>query len=302
VIDLATAAPLVLPEAEHLQWDMLSLLQSHQEEVSLDTAAEIVAALVSMLGSGEDGLPDGLPTEEAPQGNGQHNQGMAGTLSIGGAQMLLPLAQVRLLAPLPRPSSLRVFTSFGEDTEPSFIFGNQGAIIGPDTDVPLPGYGQQPLHADVEIACIIGQQGRDIAYDEAAEMIAGYMLAIEWRAWETRLEERWSSSKQARDYVTSLGPWLVTPDELEIYTEDDGHLSLTIQAQVNSKMVLRENTSLMRYSFAAMIAYASQDVTLYPGDVFLSGRIHLDAGAALQPGDVVELEATGLGLLRNRII
>jgi fumarylacetoacetate (FAA) hydrolase len=67
-------------------------------------------------------------------------------------------------------------------------------------------------------------------------------------------------------------------------------------------MVLRENTSLMRYSFAAMIAYASQDVTLYPGDVFLSGRIHLDAGTALQPGDLVELEATGLGLLRNRII
>ncbi len=317
VLDLAAAAPLVFEETEHLRWDMLSLLQGaevSEESSSLDAAAEIAAAVVDLLGTG------GGFSEEM-SGNGSTDQGATGNLSIGGVEMLLPLEQVRMLPPLPRPGSLRLFEvpewGITEDYSitqeartklpqawypfPAFAFGNHGAIYGPDAEIFFPA--SRELRYELEIACIIGRTGQDIAPQDAASYIAGYTIANDWVAYDTLAEERslGTGAAKARDFATSLGPWLATPDELELYAEDDGRLNLTMVARVNSIERSRDNFGRIYYTFADMIAYASRDTTIYPGDVLCSGGL-IGYGPPLEHGDRVELEVTALGILRNRIV
>jgi fumarylacetoacetate (FAA) hydrolase len=320
VIDLAAAAPLVLPEAEGLRWDMLSLLRGNQDDVNLESAADIVAAIVDMLGDSSE------TSDTAGDGNGARNQGTTGNLMLGGVEMLLPLEQVRLLAPLPHPTSLRCFEAFeahaaaafrfaGQELPgvwyrgPAFAFSNHGAIVGPDAPIVLETGGT--LDYELELGCIIGRQGRDIAPDEAAHYIAGYTIVNDWSNREIQAESGplgWGAAK-ARDFATSLGPWLVTPDELDMYN-DDGNLLLTMQARVNHIERSRGNFTTAHYPFAEMIAAASRAATLYPGDVLCSGAVGGGSlleqtggyGPWLEPGDVVELEITGLGILRNQIV
>lgn len=300
VVDLAAGAPLVFEDAEQMRWDMLSILQggeSLEESSSLDAAADILAAVVDMLGDSADELAAGA----ALPGNGSHNAGLAGNVSIGGVEMLLPLAQVRLLAPLPRPASLRLFAAFADVALPAFAFGNHGAIYGPDAAVPMPQ--AETLAYGLELGCVIGRTGRDIAPDEALDYIAGYTIINNWTARDAFADDEAGgfADAKASDFATSMGPWLVTPDELELYTEDDGHLNLVMLARVNRVEHLRDTASRMRFPFAQMIAYASRDATLYPGDVLCSGA---PPGAAypLSPGDSLELEITGLGVLRSQIV
>jgi fumarylacetoacetate (FAA) hydrolase len=319
VIDLAVAAPLVFEDTEDLRWDLLSVLQADQDLVSLDGAAEIVAAVTQIVG--------GPPPEPALDRNGARDDGLAGGLSIGGANMILPLDQVRLLAPLPRPASLRDFYTFeqhvatarrqcGQDVPaewyrfPAFYFSNHGAIYGPDAAVPMPR--TEALDYELELACVIGRAGRDIAVEEAADYIAGYMIMNDWSARDLQADERsiGLGPAKAKDFATSLGPWLVTPDELEIYAGEDGRLSLTMLARVNAVERSRGSAASMYYSFAELIAHASRDATLYPGDVLGSGTVGGGClleltdgyGPWLERGDLVELEITGLGVLRNTIV
>jgi fumarylacetoacetate (FAA) hydrolase len=237
------------------------------------------------------------------QGNGHHNHGTTGNVLIGGVEMLLPLDQVRLLAPLPRPASLRLFEAFARTRVPTFFFGNHSAIYGPDEAVPLPAYGSDDLYYALEIGCVIGRTGRDIAPDEAADYIAGYTIVNNWQTFDPDSDTARTGIPDAKafDFATSLGPWLVTPDELEIYTEDDGHLSLSMVTRVNSIDRARSNMILAHHTFATLIAYASRDATLYPGDVLCSGKAETSGLMPLERGDVVELEVTGLGILSNQI-
>jgi fumarylacetoacetate (FAA) hydrolase len=159
---------------------------------------------------------------------------------------------------------------------------------------------------------VIGREGRGIHPDDAELYIAGYMIMNDWSARDVQAEERpiGLGPAKAKDFATSLGPWLVTPDELELYTDDDGRLSLTMVARVNGVERSRGNAASMRFSFAEMIAHASRDATLYPGDVLGSGTVgggcllELTGGYGpwLERDDVVELEITGLGVLRNTIV
>jgi fumarylacetoacetate (FAA) hydrolase len=220
--------------------------------------------------------------------------------------MLLPLEQVRLLAPLPRPASLRLFAALdtpGPQRErlPFFAFGNHGAVYGPEAHIPIPQ--TEGLHYGLALACVIGYTGRDIAVDEAQSYIAGYMLVNDWRTLDTDDAPRTSDSAKTHDFATSFGPWLVTPDELEIYADDDGHLNLTMIARVNHIERWRDISSRMQHTFAEMIAHASRDATLYPGDVLSSGAANpISSANWLDRGDLVELEITGLGMLRNLIV
>jgi fumarylacetoacetate (FAA) hydrolase len=322
IIDLAAAAPLVLAEAEGLRWDMRSLLRGDQDDVNLEGAADIVAAVVDMLGDGEAYEMDGTHGD----GNGARNQGTTGNLLLGGVEMLLPLEQVRLLAPLPRPASLRCFEAFEEHIAavfrqsaqalpaawyrfPAFAFGNHGAILGPDAPLALPD--GSALDYELELGCIIGREGRDIAPEAAADYIAGYTIVNDWSDRELQAEAGplGLGAARARAFATSLGPWLVTPDELDMYN-DDGRLLLTMQARVNHIERSRGNFTAAHYSVAEMIAAASRAATLYPGDVLCSGAVGGGSlleqtggyGPWLEPGDVVELEITGLGILRNQIV
>ncbi|MBX0330110.1 fumarylacetoacetate hydrolase family protein [Oscillochloris sp. ZM17-4] len=304
VVDLAAAAALVIEDAESLRWDMLSLLRGDQDEVNLDTAADIVASVAQFAGDE-----------------------MSGGLQIGGAAMLLPLAQVRLQAPLPRPSSLRDFYVFEQHVAtaraqrgqkvpeewyriPAFYFSNHGAIYGPDDAISMPE--TEALDYELELACVIGRQGRNIHPDDAELFIAGYTIMNDWSARDIQGQEMriGLGPAKGKDFATSLGPWIVTPDELEIYADDDGRLSLTMTARVNGVERSRGNAASMYYRFADMIAHASRDATLYPGDVLGSGTVgsgcllELTAGYGpwLERGDDVELEITGLGTLRSTVV
>jgi fumarylacetoacetate (FAA) hydrolase len=296
VVDLAAAAPLVLAEAEGLRWDMLSLLQGDQEGVTLDDAADMSAAVLDALGSTTESALAPLAD------NGSQNTGPTGNISLGGVEMLLPLQQVRLLAPLPRPASLRLFAVLAERRTPfpAFVFGNHAAIVGPDElIVPPP---SDDLCYGLGVACVLGRAGRDIAVDDAAAYIAGYTIMNDWYARDIAAYAATLglSTARAHDFATTLGPWLVTPDELEIYADDDGGFMLSLVARVNGVERSRDSLIRSQYTFAEMIAYASQSTTLFPGDVLFSGAA-ASADAQVVRGDTVELEVTGLGLLRNQL-
>ncbi|MEN9937425.1 MAG: hypothetical protein RLZZ387_4004 [Chloroflexota bacterium] len=314
VIDLSAAAPLVFEDQEDARWDLLDILRGAPDGMGLDGAAEIAAAVLDQLGVAD-------VDELAAIGRG------AGAISIGGAEMLLPLDEVRLLAPLSRPPSLRDFYAFEEHVAtanrqrgrevpvnwysfPVFYFGNAAAIYGPGADVPMPR--TRKLDYELEIACVIGRAGRDIPEEDAEEYIAGFTIMNDWSARDTQRDEMsvGLGPAKGKDFATSLGPWLVTPDELEPYSLGDGRYDLMMTASVNGVERSRGNLRDIYYTFAQMIARASQDANLYPGDVLGSGTVgtgcllELTAGEGpwLEPGDEVELSITGLGTLRNRVI
>ena len=322
VIDLAAAAALVYEGLESQRWELIDILRGAPEGMGLDGATDIAAAVLDQLG-----LESADEFGASPDGDGAHNSGMAGPISIGGVEMLLPLDEVRLVAPLPRPPSLRDFYAFeqhvatanrnrGRDVPPAwyelpvFYFGNHSAIYGPNADVPMPR--TKALDYELEIACIIGRAGRDIGEEDAEEYIAGYTIMNDWSARDIQRDEMsvGLGPAKGKDFATSLGPWLVTPDELEPFALGDGRYNLPMIARVNGVERSRGNFRDIYYTFAQMIERASRDAALYPGDVIGSGTVgsgcllELTAGNGpwLEAGDVVELEIAGLGVLKNQVI
>ncbi len=320
VVDLQAAAPLAFDDTEGQRIDMLRLLEGDDSGLSLDGAAEIVNAVLEQVGGAVDVVRDDLDPDAVD---------LAGSISIGGYDLLLPRSEVRLLAPLPRPRSVRDFFTFeqhvatarkhrGQEvppawyTMPVFYFSNHQAIIGPDDPVRFPR--TERLDYELEVACVIGREGRNIEEDEALDYIAGFTIMNDWSARDIQAQEMsvGLGPAKGKDFATSLGPALVTLDELDEYTNDEGdRWRLEMIARVNGREYSRGNLAAMHYTWAQIIAHASRDVTLYPGDVLGSGTVGGGCileltpeavGGWLEPDDVVELEVTGLGVLRNRIV
>lgn len=315
VVDVAAAAPLAFEQIEDVRWELLDILRGAPDGMGLDGVAEIVAAVLDQLGVGD---ADEL-AESAEQA--------LGAFSIGGSMMLLSVDEVRLLAPLPRPHSLRDFYAFEQHVAsgyrnrgrpippawyeiPVFYFANHAAIYGPDEIIPMPR--TRSLDYELEVACVIGRAGRDIQEEDAGEYIAGLTIMNDWSARDLQSQEMsvGMGPAKGKDFATSLGPWIVTLDELEPYARYDGRYNLTMLARVNGEERSRGNLGDCHYTFGQMIARASQDCTLYPGDVIATGTVGTGClleltdgkGPWLEPEDVVELEVTGLGTLSNRIV
>lgn len=242
----------------------------------------------------------------------------------------VPLKDVILGPPLPRPNSFRDFYAFEAHVKtararrglpmvpqwyhfPVFYFSNAAAFIGPDEPV-RPPQSTACLDYELEIACVIGKGGSDIPVDEADGHIAGFCILNDWSARDLQREEMkvGLGPAKGKDFATSLGPWLVTPDELAdrlLSGAKGDRYDLPMSARVNGKEYSRGNFRDIHYTFAEMIARASADCQLYPGDVIGSGTVGtgciLELGSEDYPwlvaGDVVELEVLGLGLLRNVI-
>jgi fumarylacetoacetate (FAA) hydrolase len=314
VIDLAAAAPLVFEEIGEERWELLDILRGAPDGAGIDGAVEIASAVLDQLGA-ED-IEEFI---ELSAGRG--------TIAIGGVELLLPLDEVRLLAPIPRPPSLRDFYAFEQHVAasmrnrgrsvppawydiPVFYFGNHAAIYGPDDDIPLPR--TRALDYELEVACVIGRAGRDILEEDAEEYIAGFMIMNDWSARDLQREEMsvGLGPAKGKDFATSLGPWLVTPDELLPFALGDGRHDLVMTALVNGEERSRGNLRDLFHPFARMIARASQDANLYPGDVIGSGTVGTGClleltggdGPWLDHGDVVELIVEDLGTLRNRVV
>jgi 2-keto-4-pentenoate hydratase/2-oxohepta-3-ene-1,7-dioic acid hydratase in catechol pathway len=241
------------------------------------------------------------------------------------------LAAVRLRAPIPVPPSVRDFYAFeqhvrtarqrrGLEMEPDwyelpvFYFTNPAAILGPGDDVAIPP-GSSQLDFELEVAAVVGKGGSDLGPGEAERHIAGFMVMNDWSARDLQRREMKLSLGPAKgkDFATSLGPFLVTRDELESARKDRAY-DLAMTASVNGVEYSRASLADLYWSFGEMLAYASRGTRLVPGDVIGSGTcgtgcilelslVHgEEAYPWLRPGDEVVLEVEGLGRLANRVV
>ena len=228
--------------------------------------------------------------------------------------------------PLPAPPSLRDFYAFeahvahafqrrGRPVPPAwyevpvFYFSNPASVIGPEADV-VPPAETEELDFELELACVIGRAGRDIPPGEAERHIAGYTIMNDWSARDIQRQEIsvGLGPAKGKDFATSLGPWLVTPDELAWAMHED-RLDLRMVARVNGDVVAEGRSGTIYWPFPMLIARASATAELRPGDVIGSGTVgngcllelDRDRHPWLVPHDEVELEIEGLGRLRNRI-
>jgi 2-keto-4-pentenoate hydratase/2-oxohepta-3-ene-1,7-dioic acid hydratase in catechol pathway len=226
-------------------------------------------------------------------------------------------ASIRLISPLPTPSSLRDFYGFEEHVKtgfakrgeeipapwyemPVYYKGNARSVIGPGDEVIWPRFTTR-LDFELELACVIGREGRNISLADARDYIAGFMIMNDFSARDIQKKEmmvRLGPAK-GKDFATAFGPELVTLDEIS----DLGDLPCLVR--VNGEVWSQSNAGHSHWSFEQMIAHVSMDETLYPGDVLGSGTVARGCGLELErwiaPGDRVELEIKGLGVLKNRI-
>jgi len=265
-------------------------------------------------------------------------RGAAGLREAGDEVLRAPntvarLDEVRLMAPIPRPPSVRDCLCFLDHMRncqaaigggrtlkdtwyriPAFYFACPSTILGPYDDAPTaPGSAWQDF--ELEIAAVIGTAGKDLSVTEAEQAIIGYTIFNDWSARDLQQLEGQLGIGQAKgkDSGVTLGPYLVTPDELEPYRRD-GKLALEVTALVNDTVIGTGSTGAMDWSFGEVISYASRGVLLRPGDVFGSGTVptctlveHLrltdleSFPGWLRDGDVVTLRVQGLGETRQTV-
>ncbi len=155
---------------------------------------------------------------------------------------------------------------------PAFYFTNPHAIHGPHDDIPVPP-GSAVLDFELEVAAVIGREGRDLTPpSRPGHTIAGYTVLNDWSARDLQSAEMrvGLGPCKGKDTATTLGPYLVTADELEPY-RDAGFLRLALTAEVNGEVVGRDLLSHMSWTFEEMVAYASRGTRVLPGDVLGSG-------------------------------
>jgi 2-keto-4-pentenoate hydratase/2-oxohepta-3-ene-1,7-dioic acid hydratase in catechol pathway len=230
-------------------------------------------------------------------------------------EAILPLADVHLLSPLD-PPLLRDFSAFlahiramtqrmGQTFHddllrvPFYYKGNPSTIIAPEQEVRWPSY-TQVMDYELELGFVIGKPAENLTQLNALEHLFGVTILNDFSARDVQGPEMRTGFGPAKgkDFATALGPWIVTRDELDLE-------GLTMVARVNGEEWSHGSSASMTWSIAELIAYASWGETLQPGELLGSGTVGTGAGAEhgkqLQPGDVVELEVSGIGVLRNCI-
>jgi 2-keto-4-pentenoate hydratase/2-oxohepta-3-ene-1,7-dioic acid hydratase in catechol pathway len=243
-----------------------------------------------------------------------------------------PIAQVRLIAPL-EPASVRDFVAFEEHVEgvsasvdgrsevvpewyeaPTFYFTNPHTILGPGEPVSPPETAR--LDFELEVAVVIGgvegSDGANLTPEAAASHIFGYTIMNDWSARDLQSREmkvRLGPAK-GKDFGTSLGPWIVTADELAPHLDEDGFLAVRAEVYVNDVLIGEDLVSNMGWPFPVLVAYASRNSRVVPGDVLGSGTVGNGgclgelwgrAGTLtpppLAPGDTVRMVVDGIGEL-----
>jgi 2-keto-4-pentenoate hydratase/2-oxohepta-3-ene-1,7-dioic acid hydratase in catechol pathway len=242
----------------------------------------------------------------------------AATSGRNGERLMFGAGDVRLLAPLPRPASMRDFYTFeghvkkgfekrGEPmpeewyTYPVYYKGNHASIIGPGDPVAWPSFTEK-FDYELELAVVIGREGRNIPREKAMEHVAGFTIMNDFSARDMQRAEmkvRLGPAK-GKDFATAIGPVLVTPDEIA------DPYNLRMRARVNGETWSDGNSSSMHHRFDRMIEFASMEETLHPGDLIGSGTVTGGCGLELdrwvKPGDTIELEIEGIGTLANTVV
>ncbi len=273
------------------------------------------ATLVDLLAAGQDATSEAAETARRSPGE------------------VRDVAETVLAAPLPRPPSIRDALGFLDHLRgvlrgvgmagdldpawsqiPAFYFGNAGAIAGPYDPVDIPP-GCRWFDFELEVAAVIGKPGRDIRPEDGESHIAGFTFFCDWSNRNAQLHEMKLAIGQgkSKDMMVTLGPSLVTMDELEQYRVD-GRLAFDVSASVNDSQLTKGSLDQMDWSFGEIIAYVSRGVDLRPGDVIGSGTVpggclmeHIDTPNPaeytgwLKPGDVVSLHSEALGATRQTV-
>jgi 2-keto-4-pentenoate hydratase/2-oxohepta-3-ene-1,7-dioic acid hydratase in catechol pathway len=262
------------------------------------TAGPLPADMLSLIAAGEDGWAQA--------------RDLAARLERGeAADLALPLADTRLQAPLPRPAKNIVCVGLnyadharetGQEVSPYPVFFTKPptTVIGPET--PIPWYPSVSTRIDweAELAVVIGRTGRDIPEEAALQHVFGYTIANDVSARDLqRRHVQWYKGKSL-DGFCPLGPWIVTSDEIP------DPQALGIRLRVNGEPKQDSSTSQMIYPLARLIAVLSAGLTLEAGDLLITGT---PAGVGfvrqppeyLRPGDLVEAEIEGIGVLRNPV-
>ena len=242
------------------------------------------------------------------------------------------VSDVRLLPPV-HPGSFRDFVAFEEHVQgasamspdpaasmqawsrtPTFLFGNPHAMVGAhDPVVPPPD--TSSLDFELEVGVVIGRDGRDLSVEEARDHIAGYLVVNDWSARDiqTREMQVGLGPAKGKDFATTIGPWLVTPEELEDSRIGDRH-DLRMRVSVNDTLIGEDSLAHMAWSFAEFIAHASRAAWVRAGDLIASGtcgggalsefwgRTGVQDPPPLVPGDVVTMTVDRLGTIANQVV
>jgi 2-keto-4-pentenoate hydratase/2-oxohepta-3-ene-1,7-dioic acid hydratase in catechol pathway len=233
-----------------------------------------------------------------------------------GEKIRYRLGDVRLMAPVPRPVSIRDCSAFLRHNKnmrgseelpevyyelPAYYRGSTTDISGPDDPILWPSYSEQ-LDYELEFAVCIGKHGVNIPAEKADEYIFGYTIFNDISARDRQAKEMtlYFGPAKGKSFENSniMGPCLVTPDEIDAN-------NLKMVARINGEVWSEGNSGDMHYKFPQLIAFLSTDDPVYPGEFIGSGTVGFGCGKELnkwlKPGDVVELEVEGIGILRNKV-
>jgi fumarylacetoacetate (FAA) hydrolase len=299
-----------------------------QQVIDLQAAAALVgvqlpASLLEIIQAGS-GVWETIRQVLAEPGQGENPARLAGA---GERAIWFERDQVRLSSPI-RPISLRDAYAFeqhvktanqnrGRDVPedwyrfPVFYYTNPNSVIGTDEPLKFPRY-TKALDFELEIAAVVGLEGRDLGAEAAAGHIFGFTIFNDWSARDIQRAEMkvGLGPAKGKDFASSLGPCIITVDELaDRATGRPGVFDLAMTARINGKTISQGNFKDIFWSFGEILARVSEETTIYPGDVIGSGTVGTGClleltkseGPWLQPGDVVELEIERIGVLRNEI-
>jgi len=240
----------------------------------------------------------------------------------------VPLSAVKLRAPILQPPTIRDHIAFEEHATgqwtradnqrmavwsrlPIFYFSNPLRIFGPDDDLPYPAATNQ-LDYECELAAIVVRDGSNVLEADADDYIAGFTIFNDWSCRDLQFDESafGLGPAKGKDAASSLGPWIVTRDEMAPYYRN-GTLHVQCTVRVNGVVWMEGNAWNMHHTFGAMIERAAQDSRIVPGDVIATGTVGGGSISEsvrkgyparwLQPGDTVEIEVEGIGTLRNTL-
>ena len=246
---------------------------------------------------------------------------------------LVSIDKVILSSPITKPNSLRDAYAFRQhvkagrdnrglkmipeyDKFPVFYFSNHNSVIGPG-NVEIQSNQMKKLDFELEIAAIIGKRGKNIKVQDADEYIAGYTIMNDFSARELQFEEMKLNLGPAKgkDFATSLGPSLVTKDELLNYripSKNGDRYDLKMKAFLNGELISEDNFKNITWTFAQIISRISDNVEIFPGDVIGSGtcatgcflelNMNSDDKSWLKNNDIISLKIEHLGILENTII
>jgi 2-keto-4-pentenoate hydratase/2-oxohepta-3-ene-1,7-dioic acid hydratase in catechol pathway len=236
-----------------------------------------------------------------------------------GARTSYKVSEVKLLAPVTRPRVIRDFLTFeghmlmagkalGRPAippvwyeVPAYYKGDPDTVSGPEDVIEWPKYSEK-FDFELELAMVTGRRGKNINKSDAGRYIAGYTIWNDWSARDQQMKEGpiGMGPSKGKDFDTgnTIGPYLVTADELDV-----GHLRMT--AKVNGETWTNSTSAGRQFSFEDLIVHVSQNETINAGELWGSGTTTGGSGLELdrwlKPGDVVEFEIEGIGVLRNRI-